>query len=51
MEVTDHMMAYLIGEEEELSIVTRVDGQGQDFFNEQDRLHMADVKNLFPGRA
>lgn len=49
MEVTDHMMAYLIGEEEELSIVTRVDGQEQDFFNEQDRLHMADVKNLFLG--
>ena len=42
-------MAYLIGEEEELSIVTRVDGQEQDFFNEQDRLHMADVKNLFLG--
>ena len=49
MEVTDHMMAYLIGEEEELSIVTWVDGQEQDFFNEQDRLHMADVKNLFLG--
>lgn len=49
MKVTDHMMAYLIGEEEELSIVTEVDGQTQDFFNEQDRLHMADVKNLFLG--
>lgn len=49
MEVTDHMMAYLIGEEEELSIVTDVDGRKQDFFNEQDRLHMADVKNLFLG--
>ncbi len=49
MEVTDHMMAYLIGEEEELSIVTDVDGQTQDFFNEQDRLHMADVRNLFLG--
>lgn len=49
MEVTDHMMAYLIGEEEELSIITYVDGKEQDFFNEQDRLHMADVKNLFLG--
>ena len=49
MKVTDHMMAYLIGEEEELSIVTEVDGQTQDFFNEQDRLHMADVRNLFLG--
>ncbi|MEZ3436636.1 MAG: TIGR01906 family membrane protein [Lachnospiraceae bacterium] len=49
MEVTDYMMSYLIGEEEELSIVTEVDGHKQDFFNEQDRLHMADVRNLFLG--
>lgn len=49
MEVTDHMMDYLIGREEELSIVTEVDGRSQDFFNEQDRLHMADVRNLFLG--
>lgn len=49
MEVTDLMMAYLIGEYPELSIVTMVDGQEQDFFNEQDRLHMWDVKNLFLG--
>lgn len=49
MEVTDYMMAYLIGEKEELSIETDVEGVRQDFFNEQDRLHMADVKNLFLG--
>lgn len=49
MAVTDHMMAYLIGEEETLSIVTKVDGAEQDFFNDQDRQHMADVKNLFLG--
>lgn len=49
MEVTDVMMAYLIGEKESLSVVTDVDGRRQDFFNEQDRLHMADVKRLFLG--
>ncbi len=49
MEVTDYMMDYLIGKEEELSVVTEVDGKTQDFFNEQDRLHMADVRNLFLG--
>lgn len=49
MAVTDYMMDYLIGREEELSVETDVDGQRQDFFNEQDRLHMADVKNLFLG--
>ena len=49
--VTDdlNMMAYLIGKEEKLSIVTDVDGEHQDFFNEQDRLHLADVRNLFLG--
>ncbi|MFR5583909.1 MAG: DUF1461 domain-containing protein [[Clostridium] scindens] len=49
MQVTEHMMAYLIGEEEELSVITTVEGEKKDFFNEQDRLHMADVKNLFLG--
>lgn len=49
MHVTKHMMAYLIGQEEELSIIVPVDGKEQDFFNEQDRLHMADVRNLFIG--
>lgn len=49
MEVTDYMMDYLIGRENELSVVTVVDGERQDFFNEQDRLHMEDVRNLFLG--
>ena len=49
MAVTEHMMAYLIGKEEKLSIVTDVDGEHQDFFNEQDRFHMGEVKDLFLG--
>lgn len=49
MQVTEYMMDYLIGEEDELVAVTTVEGQEQDFFNEQDRLHMADVRNLFLG--
>ena len=49
MIVTDYMMDYLIGKELELSVVTDVDGEIQDFFNEQDRLHMFDVMNLFMG--
>ena len=49
MAVTEYMMDYLIGRKEELSIETDVDGKRQDFFNEQDRLHMADVKGLFLG--
>ncbi len=47
MEVTDYMMDYLIGREEELSIVTEIEGRPQDFFNEQDRFHMGEVRELF----
>lgn len=49
MDVTEKMMDYLIGKRPELSVETTVEGHRQDFFNEQDRLHMADVKNLFLG--
>ena len=33
----------------ELSVITDVDGETQDFFNEQDRFHMGEVKELFLG--
>ena len=49
MDVTDQMMAYLIGKKAELSVITDVDGETQDFFNEQDRFHMGEVKELFLG--
>lgn len=49
MEVTDYMMDYLIGREEVLSIETTVDGKYQDFFNDRDRSHMEDVRNMFLG--
>ncbi len=49
MEVTEYMMDYLIGKEEVLSIETTVDGSYQDFFNDRDRSHMEDVKNMFLG--
>lgn len=49
MYVTREMMAYLKGDRECLSVVTTVEGKEQDFFNEQDRLHMEDVQGLFLG--
>ncbi|MGN0404330.1 MAG: TIGR01906 family membrane protein [Bariatricus sp.] len=49
MDVTEYMMSYLRGNEEVLSIETMVEGEKQDFFNEQDRLHMEDVQGLFLG--
>lgn len=49
MYVTEEMMAYLIGEREELSVLTTIEGRKQDFFNEQDRFHMGEVRSLFIG--
>lgn len=47
LEVTDHMMAYLRGDEQQLQIVTTVGGEVRQFFNERELAHMADVKGLF----
>ena len=49
MHVTREMMAYLGGDREALSVVTTVEGTEQDFFNEQDRFHMGEVRDLFIG--
>lgn len=49
MYVTTEMMEYLRGNRDELSVITEVEGRIQDFFNEQDRFHMAEVKDLFTG--
>ena len=46
---THEMMDYLRGEGDTLSVVTTVEGQEQDFFNEQDRFHMGEVRELFIG--
>ena len=49
MHVTREMMAYLHGDRDELSVITTVEGKEKDFFNEQDRFHMAEVRDLFIG--
>ncbi|MGC4017942.1 MAG: TIGR01906 family membrane protein [Muricomes sp.] len=49
MYVTHEMMDYLRGDRENLKVITTVEGKEQDFFNEQDKLHMADVQRLFIG--
>lgn len=49
MTVTRYMMSYLRGGEDALSIETTVEGNRKDFFNEQDRFHMGEVRNLFIG--
>lgn len=49
MHVTREMMAYLRGDRDVLSVETTVEGRQQDYFNEQDRFHMAEVRDLFIG--
>ena len=49
MYVTHEMMDYLRGDRDTLSVVTSVEGKDQDFFNEQDRFHMGEVRELFLG--
>lgn len=49
MYVTHEMMDYLKGDRENLEVITTVEGTEQDFFNDQDKLHMADVQGLFIG--
>lgn len=49
MYVTHEMMDYLRGKGDTLSMMTTVEGREQDFFNEQDRFHMGEVRDLFIG--
>lgn len=49
LEVTDEMMAYLRGERNDLHIMTTVDGQAREFFNDREIAHMEDVQGLFLG--
>lgn len=49
MHVTKEMMSYLRGDRDTLSVITTVEGKEQDFFNEQDRFHMGEVRALFIG--
>lgn len=49
MYVTQEMMAYLKGDRESLRVITIIEGESQDFFNEQDRFHMKEVQTLFLG--
>lgn len=45
--VTEEMMDYLIDKRDDLVVNTIVDGNEREFFNEREKIHMADVKNLF----
>lgn len=47
MQVTKEMMSYLRGNRADLVVETNVDGEEREFFNDREKAHMVDVKNLF----
>lgn len=47
LEVTDEMMDYLRGDREDLHVLTVVNGEEREFFNEREIAHMEDVQGLF----
>lgn len=47
MHVTEEMMSYLKGDREDLVVDTKVSGEAREFFNDREKAHMEDVKELF----
>lgn len=47
MDVTDHLLNYMIGREDNLVVETTINGQHREFFNDREKTHMVDVRNLF----
>ena len=49
LDVTHEMMLFLRGDREDLHVMTIVNGQEREFFNQREIAHMEDVKGLFVG--
>ena len=47
MSVTHEMMDYLHGKRDDLVVMTTVSGKEREFFNDREKQHMVDVKNMF----
>lgn len=47
IEVTKQMMSYLRGNRDDLVIYAEIDGEVQEYFDERDKSHMVDVRNVF----
>lgn len=45
--VTKQMMSYLRGNREDLVIYAVIDGETKEFFNDREKSHMADVRDVF----
>ncbi len=46
MQVTEEMLLYLQGDRDDLVVETTMYGINREFFNEKEKLHMVDVRNL-----
>ncbi|MBP1554298.1 MAG: DUF1461 domain-containing protein, partial [Oscillospiraceae bacterium] len=49
MSVTDGLLSYMAGGRENLDMQYEVKGQLREIFDEREKLHMIDVKNLYMG--
>ena len=49
MNVTKQMMSYLRGDRDDLVIYAEIDGQVQEYFDDRDKSHMVDLRDLFVG--
>lgn len=47
MDVTDHLLGYVRGQEDTLKIKAKIDGKNRTVFNERERTHMVDVQALY----
>ena len=47
IKVTKDMMSYLRGDRENLVVYATIDGQEKEFFNDREKSHMADVRDIF----
>lgn len=47
MNVTDHLLDYVQGEKEDLVIYANINGDHREVFNDKEKLHMVDVKELY----
>lgn len=49
MYVTAQLINYMDGKRDDLSVITTIDGEEKEFFNQREKDHMVDVRNLISG--
>lgn len=49
MYVTTQLINYMDGKRDNLSVITTIDGEKKEFFNQREKDHMVDVRNLISG--